>query len=116
MINLRKNLLNSLAGLQAAWADNSFKAELVLGIVLIPLVASNASVDFLAKMVVIATYLLLLGFELINTAIERLCDQVTRDYNLNIKRIKDMSSAAVFLILLVFLLEVIIVMAGIQKL
>lgn len=116
MISLRKNFLNSLSGFKAAWADNSFKAEIVLGIVLLPLVTSNTTVSLLAKMVVIATFLLLLGFELINTAIERLCDQITREYDFNIKCIKDMSSAAVFLVLLVFLIEVIVVMAGIHKL
>lgn len=116
MINLRGNLTHSLAGLKAAWADNSFKAEVVLGVVLLPLVLGNTTVDFYAKVITIATYLILLGFELINTAIERLCDQVTREYDPNIKRVKDMSSAAVFLILLVFLFEVAIAMTSVQKL
>lgn len=116
MLNLHKNLRNSFAGFNAAWADKSFKAEIALGVVLIPLVVSSSTVDIYAKAVVIATYLLLLGFELINTAIERLCDQITLEYDLNIKHIKDISSAAVFLILLVFLLEVVVVMTNTHKL
>lgn len=116
MINLRRNLINSIAGLKAAWSDKSFKSEILLGAFLLPLVISASHIELAAKLIVVGTYALLLGFELINTAIERLCDQITRNYDLNIKRIKDMSCAAVFLILLVFLLEVTVVMTGIQKL
>ena len=36
--------------------------------------------------------------ELFNTAIEILCDEICRDYNENIKKIKDISAAAVLVI------------------
>ena len=41
----------------------------------------------------------MLAFEIMNTAIEKLCDKVTTDINPDIKKIKDLSSAAVFLVL-----------------
>jgi diacylglycerol kinase (ATP) len=45
----------------------------------------------------VATVVLVLVIELLNTAIEKLSDRVTRDTDPLIKRVKDMSSAAIFL-------------------
>ena len=44
----------------------------------------------------IAALLLLLAVELLNTAIEKLADYVTREQRAEIRRIKDFGSAAVF--------------------
>ena len=49
-------------------------------------------------------YFLLLAVEIINTAIEKLCDKVTTDINPEIKNIKDLSSAAVFVVLLILII------------
>ncbi|MEO5908506.1 MAG: diacylglycerol kinase family protein, partial [Ginsengibacter sp.] len=38
-----------------------------------------------------------LSFEIINSAIEKLCDLVCPDFNLTIKKVKDMSASAVLL-------------------
>ncbi len=40
---------------------------------------------------------LVLSFEIINSAIEKLCDLVSPDFNLTIKKVKDMSASAVLL-------------------
>lgn len=102
MINLAQNLRHSLAGLRAACADRSFRAELLLGAVLLPTVAaSGASPGY--KLAIVGIYLLLLALELVNTAIEGLCDLITLEHHLGIKAIKDMASAAVFLVLVVLL-------------
>jgi diacylglycerol kinase (ATP) len=42
---------------------------------------------------------LLLAFETMNTAIEKLCNKLTTDFDPKIRDIKDLSSAAVFIIL-----------------
>lgn len=102
MVNLVRNLKNSLAGLRAACADRSFRAELALGVVLMPAVALSPGSPGL-KLGVFATYGLLLAFELINTALERLCDLVTLEQHPTIKAVKDMASGAVFLVLLMLL-------------
>ena len=44
----------------------------------------------------IGTLLVLLAVELLNTAIEKLADHVTPDHHVEIGRIKDYGSAAVF--------------------
>ena len=44
----------------------------------------------------IGTLLTLLAVELLNTAIEKLADHITRDQHPDIRRIKDYGSAAVF--------------------
>ena len=46
----------------------------------------------------------LLAFEIMNTAIEKLCDKVTTEINPEIKKIKDLSSAAVFVVLLILII------------
>ena len=38
-----------------------------------------------------------------NTAIEKLCDKITTDLDPKIKNIKDLSSAAVFIVLLILI-------------
>jgi diacylglycerol kinase (ATP) len=44
----------------------------------------------------IGTLLILLAVEFLNTAIEKLADHVTREEHIDIRRIKDFGSAAVF--------------------
>jgi diacylglycerol kinase (ATP) len=39
-----------------------------------------------------------------NTAIEKLCDRVTTDLDPDIKKIEDLSSAAVFVVLLILII------------
>lgn len=115
MVNLVRNLRNSLAGFRAAWSDRSFRAQLLLGTLLLPLViASEASASL--KLCAIGTYLLLLSFELINTAIETVCDIITLERHSGIKNIKDMASAAVLLVLIVFLGEVTLILSGFPEL
>ena len=50
-------------------------------------------------MLIIFTYLLLLVTEIINTSIEKICDKITKKIDPEIKIIKDLSSAAVFVVL-----------------
>ena len=114
MINLAKNLRNSLAGFRAAWGDRSFRAQLLLGAPTLPLVlVSTASTGL--KLCVFGTYLLLLAFELINTAIEALCDLITLEQHPAIKAIKDIASGAVLLVLLVFIGELAVALLGLPE-
>ena len=59
----------------------------------------------LFKLVITLTYFLLLAFEIFNTAIEKLCNKITKDYDKDIKQIKDLASASVFLILIILIIE-----------
>lgn len=65
---------------------------LVAGVTLGFFIAPNAG--WYAAMV--GSLLVLLSVELLNTAIEKLADYVTRERQIEIRRIKDFGSAAVF--------------------
>lgn len=99
MKKLFLNLINSFNGLREALKEHSFLLELSFGIVLIPfLIISEIEINF--KLLIAFTYFVLLAFELINTAIEKLSDKINKDFDLEIKKIKDLSSAAIFIIFL----------------
>ena len=97
---LFNNFLNSFNGLKIVFKEYSFILELILGIFLIPYIFLS-NIDFTHKIILFVLYFLLLAFEILNTSIEKLCDKITKEHDLDIKNIKDLSSAAVFLILLI---------------
>ena len=103
MINkLYRNFLNSLNGLKVVFNENSFILELIGGIFIIPyLIFLNSSL-FL-KLLILTVYFLLLAFEILNTSIEKLGDKITKEIDEDIKRIKDLASAAVFVVLLILI-------------
>ena len=92
---LLKATVNSWHGLiAAAQTEAAFRQELALLIVGAPLaflVTGQAGERF----ALIAVLVFLLVVELLNTAIEKLADCVSRDIDPAIKRVKDMGSAAV---------------------
>lgn len=47
--------------------------------------------------VIFLCFAVVLSFEIVNSAIEKLCDLVCPDFNLTIKKVKDMSASAVLL-------------------
>ena len=49
----------------------------------------------------IGLYMILMAFELLNTAVEALCDRLTRQHCPEIGRVKDIASAAVGLMIVV---------------
>lgn len=87
----------SYQGLRAAIAhEAAFRQELVLALVLVP------SAFFLGRttievLLLISAVLLVLIVEVINSAIEAVCDAVTLESHPLLGRAKDLGSAAVFL-------------------
>lgn len=114
MVNLISNLNNSLSGFRVALADRSFKAEVVLGMVLIPATVLSSAASGM-KLTIIGTYLLLLAFELVNTSLEKLCDLITLEHNETIKAVKDMASGAVFLVLIILVGELAIALSSLPE-
>ena len=102
------NFLNSINGLKIVFKESSFGLEIILGIVLIPYVLLTDLI-FIVKLLIISTYLLLLAFEIFNTAIEKLCDKITKKIDPDIKKIKDLSSASVFVVLITLIIQLILV-------
>lgn len=55
------------------------------------------SISITEWMIILVCFAVVLSFEIINSAIEKLCDLVCPDFNLTIKKVKDMSASAVLL-------------------
>jgi diacylglycerol kinase (ATP) len=90
----------SLAGLGAAFIhEDAFRQEVLLALVLIP-VALALPTSGLAKALMVASVLLVLIVELLNSAVEAAVDRVSLESHRLAKRAKDIGSAAVFLSLL----------------
>ena len=97
---LYKATINSWHGLVACTkSEAAFREEIVLLIVGVPLAFWLTS-DAGERFALIGVLFFLLIVELLNTAIEKLSDRVTRDDDPLIRRVKDMGSAAIFLSLI----------------
>lgn len=93
-------LLNTLAGLRAAWTEPAFHMEAWLAACMAPFAFVLGS-TWLETCFLLATLLLVLIVELLNTAVESAIDRVGYEWNALSKRAKDLGSAAVFLSLLI---------------
>jgi len=95
----------SLAGFRAAYKhEDAFRQEVLLATILIPL-AFWLPVTLMGKALMIASVLLVIIVELLNSAIEATVDRISLENHDLAKRAKDIGSAAV----LVSLINVIVV-------
>ena len=93
-------LFYSLAGLSAAFRhESAFRQEVLLACIFLPL-ALLLDVSLKSKALLIASVMLVLIVELLNSAIEAIVDRVSLEMHPLSKRAKDIGSAAVFLSLL----------------
>ena len=93
-------LFYSLDGLAAAFKhEDAFRIEVLLALILIPL-ALHMHVTAVAKALMIASILLVLIAELVNSSIEAITDRISLENHVLAKRAKDMGSAAVMLSLI----------------
>lgn len=90
----------SLHGLRAAYHhEAAFRQELIVAALLIPLALALALLSPLSWTqcaLLIASVLLILLVELLNSAIESVVDRISGDHHALSKRAKDTGSAAVF--------------------
>jgi diacylglycerol kinase (ATP) len=92
--------VNSWKGIAAvARSERAFQQELIVFVIAIPLafVLAGGAVQ---RFMLIGSLLFVLVIELLNTAIEKLADRVTREQDAEIGRVKDIASGAVHLSLL----------------
>ena len=87
MKKIFSNLINSINGLKITLKQHSFIIEVVGGLILIPYLII-AELDNIIKLIIITIYFLLLAFELINTAIEKLSDKISKNFDADIKKLK----------------------------
>jgi diacylglycerol kinase (ATP) len=90
----------SLQGLRAAWLhESSFRLEVYLFVILAPLgwwLGGNG----VERALLIGSLLLVLGIELLNSAIEAVIERFGDEHHEIAGRAKDMGSAAVFVLML----------------
>ena len=92
--------INSWNGLcHIARTELAFRQELAALTAAVPL-ALFIAVDAWKRLTLIAVILLVLIVELVNTAIEKLADRVSRENDVEVGLVKDMCSAAVAVALL----------------
>jgi len=94
----------SMQGLQAAWLhESSFRLEVCLFLVLAPLGwwLGDTAVE---RVLLVGSMLLVLGIELLNSAIEAVIERYGAEFHPIAGRAKDMGSAAVFVLMLNVLL------------
>lgn len=90
----------SLAGFRAAYKhEDAFRQEMLLTAILIPL-ALWLPVGYLGKALMIASVLLVIIVELLNSAIEATVDRISLENHDLAKRAKDIGSSAVLLSLI----------------
>jgi len=89
----------SIEGLRAAYRhEDAFRQEVLLALLLIPLALFLAP-SGLGKALMIASVLLVLIVELLNSAVEATVDRVSLEHHRLAKRAKDIGSAAVMMAL-----------------
>ncbi len=93
-------LFYSLNGISAALRhEDAFRLETLLALVLVP-IALSMPTSGIGKAAMIASILLVLVVELLNSAIEAVTDRVSLEDHVLAKRAKDMGSAAVMISLI----------------
>jgi diacylglycerol kinase (ATP) len=101
MERLLRATVNTWNGLiAAARSEEAFRQELVVLVIAVPLAFIVTEAAW-KRVVLIAVVLLLLVVEMLNTAIEKLADRVSREIDPQIGRVKDMGSAAVGLAIVI---------------
>ncbi len=90
----------SMKGLSAAFkSEAAIRQEVIAMVILIP-TAFYVDVSNVERLLLIISLFIVLITELLNTAVEMLCDHVSTDIHLLIGRAKDIGSAAVFISLM----------------
>ena len=94
----------SLSGLRIAFNhESAFRQEIAIAVILIP-IACLIRATAVERILLIASVLLLLIVELLNSSVEAAVDRIGLDSHRLSKRAKDLGSAAVFLTLLLLLI------------
>jgi diacylglycerol kinase (ATP) len=105
-------LFYALDGFAAAFKyEDSFRLEVLLALILIPL-AFSMHISPIGKALMIASVLLVLIIELLNSAIEAIIDRISLENHVLAKRAKDFGSAAVMLSVINVVVVWVLVLAG----
>lgn len=99
LIRIVHAFFNSCAGLADAWRhESAFRQEILLAAILVP-VALAVPASPAERALLIASVLLVMIVELLNTGVEVAIDRISFEHHSLSKRAKDIGSAAVFVAL-----------------
>lgn len=109
MVSFFKSFVYAFNGLrQMFFVERNFTIHIIAAFVAVVLCVF-LNVSDIELLIVIICIGLVIGFEVMNSAIEKLCNFVSPEWNENIKIIKDMSAAAVLVVaLLSFVIGIVI--------
>ena len=94
---LRQSFLYAASGLRACMrTERNFRIHLTAA-VYVSVFAALGGLSAARYAVLCLCFALMMAAELLNTAIERLCDREAEGYDSRVKEIKDIAAAAVFL-------------------
>lgn len=115
LIRVIHAFFNSLAGLKDAWRhESAFRQEILLAAIMVP-VAFIVHATAVERALLIASVLLVLVVELLNTGVEVAIDRISFDHHSLSKRAKDIGSAAVFVALVLCVAVWALVLPGTLK-
>ncbi len=101
MDRLLRATINTWHGLRYALrSEAAFRQELVVLLLAVPL-AFIVATDTWKRFLLIGVVVFVMVVELLNTAVEKLADRVSREIDPQIGRVKDIGSAAVGLALII---------------
>ena len=94
--NLLKSFLHAYNGITYASNERNVRFHFVATICVLAL-AYMLQISMIEWALILSTIVLVLITEFINTCIELICDLITTDYSVPIKKIKDIAAASVVL-------------------
>ena len=98
MISFKKlgfSFKNAFAGFKiVVKKEQSFRLQLIIGVIVIILMFVF-DLHPLERIALLLAISFVLGLELLNSQLERVCDLITKEHDVRIKNIKDLSAAAV---------------------
>lgn len=104
LIKHLKHALNafkfSIEGICGTFKNETAFQQETVALILIPLLAKIAGATWSSLLLIVASWLVVMLTELLNTAIENLCNLVSPEYHPLVKRAKDAASAAILLAIL----------------
>lgn len=91
-----KKFLNAYNGILFGLRDFSIVLQILIGIVVL-VISLVLKLDALDFMIVLMLIFMVVVTEFINTSIEEICNLITLEHNLKVKKIKDLAAASVLL-------------------
>lgn len=91
-----KKFLNAYNGILLGLKDKSILLQVIIGL-LVLVISFLFKISYLDFIFVLILIFMVVITEILNTSIEEICNLITLEHNLKVKKIKDLAAAAVML-------------------